>query len=257
MEKKNSHTPYIITIVILVAVILGGGAYFLFFHNKGNDNSSNESKADTDIKPPAVADITDDDQTTTVTKNTLLGNLDCIKDQLPEADYCKIPTTKIRNAREGETYTLTELTKEESGTADFEKLAKITIDKNDAKQVKIEFDKNMVEKFYDTKNYGYTVSISFDRDVVSTKIAGFGQGVGDEYIFFLMKDSTVDILRVSTMLSDRNFNPHRIQGVDHVVAVLGGSTYNDITGGHTNYAVRDDQTAYDLMTLVPSWGLGN
>ena len=256
MQKKNSSTPYIITIVILAAIIIGGGAYFLFFHDKGNDNSSDTAKTDTEVKPPAVADITDDDQITTTTKNTLLGSLECVKDQLPDADYCKIPSTKILNARAGEIYTLTELTKEDSANSDFEKLAKITIDKDDAKQIKIEFNKDIVEKFYATKNYGYTISISFDRDVAATKIAGFGQGVGDEYIFFLMKDGTLDILRVSTMLSDKNFNPHRIQGIDHIVAVLGGSAYDEKTGGHTNYAIRDDQTAYDLQMLIPSWGVG-
>ena len=255
MSKQNSQTPYIITIVILVLVILGGGAYFLFFNNKNNDTSSNNSTTSNEVKPPAVADITDDEKATISTKDTLLGKLECVQDQLPGADYCKIDSSKILNARAGETYTLTELTKEDSANSDFEKLAKITIDSKDAKQVKIAFNKDIVEKFYATKGYSYTIDVSFDRDVASTKIAGFGQGVGDEYIFFLMKDGTLDILRVSTMLSDKNFNPHRIQGIDHIVAVLGGSAYNDQTGGHTNYAIRDNQTAYDLQTLLPSWGL--
>lgn len=252
MAKKssNNNTPLIITIIILVAIIVGGGIYILVTQTK-TDNKNKE----TAIVTPPVADITDDEEATATTKDTLLGKLECIKDQKENADYCKIDSSKILNARPGITYTLTELTKEDSYASDFEKLAKITIDKNDAKQIKVTFDKDVVERYYDTKGYGYTIDISFDRDVASTKIAGFGQGVGDEYIFFLMKDGTLDILRISSMLRDKNFNPHRIKGIDHIVAVLGGNSYNDYTGGHTNFAVRDNQTAYDLMTLLPSWGV--
>ena len=215
----------------------------------------NNKKSEATIETPPVADVTDDEKATIITKDTLLGKLECVKDQLPDADYCKINSSKIRNARAGVTYTLTELTKDDSLASDFEKLANITIDKNDAKEVKVTFNKDVVERYYGTKNYGYTISISFDRDIASTKIAGFGQGVGDEYIFFLMKDGTLDILRISSMLRDKNFNPYCIKGIDHIVAVLGGSSYDDHTGGHTNFAVRDDQTAYDLATLLPSWGI--
>ena len=248
MGKENSNTnkTLVVIIVLLLAIIIGGGAYFLFFQKNGDEKA---------IPDPAVADVTDDEKATVTTKDTLLGKLDCVKDQIPGADYCKIDSSKILNARAGATYTLTELTKTESQSSDFEKLAKITIDKDDAKKIKITFDKDVVEQFYGTKNYGYTIDISFDRDVESARIAGFGQGVGDEYIFFLMKDGTLDMLRVSAMLKDKNFNPHRIKGIDHIVAVLGGSSYKDNMGGHTNYAVRSDQTAYDLETLLPSWGV--
>ena len=247
-ESSNTNKTLVVIIVLLLAIIIGGGAYFLFFQNKNDDKKA--------IPDPAIADVTDDEKATVTTKDTLLGKLDCIKDQIPDADYCKIDSSKILNARAGITYTLTELTKDDSLASDFEKLAKITIDKNDAKQIKVAFNKDVVEQFYGTKNYGYTIDITFDRDVASTKIAGFGQGVGDEYIFFIMKDGTIDILRVGAMLKDKNFNPHRIKGVDHIVAVLGGSSYDkDNMGGHTNYAIREDKTAYDLQTLLPSWGV--
>lgn len=140
-------------------------------------------KKETSISTPAVADITDDDKATVTTKDTLLGKLECVKDQNPDADYCKIDSSKIRNARPGITYTLTELTKDDSYALDFEKLATITIDKNDAKQIKIAFNKDVVERYYGTKGYSYTIDISFDHEVASTRIVGFGQGVGDEYIF--------------------------------------------------------------------------
>ena len=56
-------------------------------------------------------------------------------------------------------------------------------------------------------------------------------------------------------LGIKTLTPYRIKGIDHIVAVLGGSSYDDHTGGRTNFAVRDDQTAYDLATLLPSWGI--
>lgn len=253
--NKSNNTPFVITIIILCAIIIGGIIFFIIYqsNNSGSNSSTSTNPEEARIVPPAVADITDDDAATVTSKDTLLGKLDCIKDQDPSADYCKIDSSKIRNARQGTTYTLTELSKEDSLESVFEKIADITIDKNDAKQIKVTFNKDVVERYYDTKGYGYTISISFDRDVASTKIAGFGQGVGDEYIFFLMKDGTLDVLRISSMLKDKNFNPYRIKGIDNIVAVLGGSEYTEYGGGHTNYAVRSDQTAYDLVSFIPSW----
>ena len=254
MDSQDSNNKVLIGIIIvLAAVIVGGGAYFLFFQKK--DEGSKELKTETSVSAPTVADITDDKDSAVTEKETALGKLECVKDQKPNGDYCKINSSKIRNARAGVTYTLTELTKEDSLASDFEKLAKITIDSKDAKQVKIAFNKDIVERYYGTSGYGYTIDVSFDRDVASTKIAGFGQGVGDEYIFFIMKDGTVDILQIATMIKDKNFNPHRIKGVEDISAILGGSSYNEYGGGHTNYAVRRDQTAYDLQTLLPSWGV--
>lgn len=251
MSAKNSNNKVLIGIIfVLVAIIIGGGAYFLFFKK----DDAEKKKEETSVSAPAVADVTDDADSKVEEKETVLGKLSCIKDQLPDADYCNIDSSKVVNARDGIKYTLTELTKDDSLASDFEKLAKITIDSKDAKQVKIAFDKDIVERYYGTKNYSYTIEVSFDRDVASTKIAGFGQGVGDEYIFFLMKDGTVDILQVATMLRDKNFNPYRIKGVESVSIILGGSSYTEYGGGHTNFAIRNDKTAYDLQTLLPSWG---
>ena len=249
-QDSNNNKLLIGIIVVLVAIIIGGGSYFLFFKK-----DVEKKKEETSISAPTVADVTDDKDAETKERDTALGKLECVKDQLPDADYCKIDSSKIQNKRDGITYTLTELSKDDSLASDFEKLAKITIDSKDAKQVKIVFNKDVVERYYGTKNYGYTIDVTFDRDVTSTKIAGFGQGVGDEYIFFLMKDGTVDILQIATMLKDKNFNPHRIKGVENVEVILGGSSYSEYGGGHTNYAIRKDKTAYDLQTLLPSWGV--
>lgn len=251
MSTQNSNNKVLIGIIfVLVAIIIGGGTYFLFFKR-----DVEKKKEETSVSAPVVADVTDDTNAETKEKETALGKLSCVKDQLPNADYCVIDSSKVKNARDGVKYTLTELTKDDSLASDFEKLAKITIDSKDAKQVKIAFNKDVVERYYGTKNYSYTIEVSFDREVASTKIAGFGQGVGDEYIFFLMKDGTVDILQVATMLKDKNFNPHRIKGVENVSVILGGSSYSEYGGGHTNFAVRNDKTVYDLQTLLPSWGV--
>ena len=255
MSTQNSNnTPYIIIILILLAVILGGGTYFLFFQNRGN--SSETTSEEKRIDPPAVADITDDEEATKYKKDTLLGELECVKDQKPDADYCLIEDGKILNPYKGFQYTLTELTKEDSLQSDFEKLAKIEIDKDDPKIARINFDKDMVKRYYDMDGLNFTITVPFSRKALSSKICGFGQGVGDEYIFFLMEDGTIDMLRVYSMLTDKKYDPYVIKGVKDVTAILGGSSYSEYSGGHTNYAVRSDKTAYDLMSLLPSWGGG-
>lgn len=246
---KQSNTPYIVTIAILILVIIGGGIYFLFF-NKPNEISWSK---DSTITPPPTANTDDDEKSETFTQNTPLGTLDCVKDQIPGADYCKIPNSKILNARKNFSYTLTELSESDSENSDFEKIAKIEIDKTDGKQARITFNKEVVDRYYDIKNYDYTITVPFSRKALSSKIAGFGQGVGDEYIFFLMEDGTIDMLRVYAILNDKNYNAHRIDGVKDVTTILGGSSYDEYSGGHTNYAIRKDQTAYDLVSLLPSW----
>ena len=253
-QESNNNKPYIITILILLAIILGGGTYFLFFQNRGSSGGTqNEEKT---IDPPAVADITDDKEAETFKKDTPFGELDCVKDQRPEADYCLVDSSKILNAYKDFTYTLTELYAEDSFVSDYDKLAKIEIDKEDPKIARINFDKDLVKRYYDKEGLNFTITVPFSRKALSYKIAGFGQGVGDEYIFFLMEDGTIDMLRVYTMLNDKKYDPYVIKGVKDVVTIVGGSSYNEYSGGHTNFAVRKDKTAYDLMSLLPSWGEG-
>lgn len=236
---NSTNKPYIITIFLLTLIIVGGGIYFLFFY-----------KNNTEYKwvAPERADINDDTNADTYTKDTLLGKLDCVKDQKPNADYCKIDSAKILNAKQGITYTWTE------NDGDFEKLAKVEIDKNDAKKATIKFDEKMVEQFYGEKGLNFPIYLTFSREIDSYKIAGFGQGVGDEYIFFVMKDGSVGMVSVYTMLKDKKYDPTFVKNVKDVVAIQGGSSYNGDFGGHTNYAITKNQTAYDLQTLLPSWG---
>ncbi|MDO5480680.1 MAG: hypothetical protein Q4F58_03375 [Candidatus Saccharibacteria bacterium] len=234
---SSTNKPYIITIFLLTLVIIGGGIYFLFF-----------CKNTTEYKPltPDTADTTDDKDAETYTKDTLLGKLTCIKDQKPGADYCKIESSKIVNAAKGFTYTLTD------NDEDLQKLAKIEIDKDDSSKATIKFDEKMVERYYGEKGLNFPIYLTFSREIASYKIASFGQGVGDEYIFFVMKDGSVGMVSVYTMLKDKNYNPYFVKGVKDITAIVSGSSYGEYGGSHTNYAVRDDKTAYDLQTLLPN-----
>ncbi|MDO4753298.1 MAG: hypothetical protein Q4A36_03665 [Candidatus Saccharibacteria bacterium] len=241
-QNSSNNKPYIITIFILIAILIGGGVYFLFFHKNNNSGADRNT-----MSPPAVANITDDTDATTFTKDTLLGKLDCIKDQKPEADYCIIDNSKILNAKKDITYTLT------NNTDDFAKLAKVEIDKNDTKKATVKFDEKIIEQFYGVKGLNYPVYLTFSREIASYKIAGFGQGVGDEYIFFIMKDGSVGMLSVYSVVEDKKYDPYYVKGVKDVTAILEGSSYDEYSGGHTNYAVTKNQTAYDLETLMPGW----
>lgn len=244
MGTQNSNNkPYIIAIFILIAVIIGGGVYFIFF-NKNNDSTTSSENT---YSAPETADITDDTDAGTYIKDTPLGKLDCVKDQKPDADYCKIENSKILNAKKGITYTLT------NDVDDFEKLAKVEIDKNDAKKATVKFNEKIVEQFYDVKGLNYPVYLTFSREIDSYKITGFGQGVGDEYIFFIMKDGSVGMLSVYSVVKDKKYDPYYVKGVKDVTTILEGASYDEYSGGHTNYAVTKNQTAYDLETLMPGW----
>lgn len=240
MATPNStNKPYIITIFLLTLIIVGGGIYFLFFYK-------NNTEYTWDI--PERADINDDTDATTYTKDTLLGTLECVKDQKPGADYCKINSDKILNSKDGVTYTWTE------NDYDFSKLANIEIGKDDAKKATIKFDEKLVEKYYGEKGLNFPIYLTFSREIDSYKIAGFGQGVGDEYIFFVMKDGSVGVVSVYTMLKDKKYDPSYVKNVKDVVAIHSGHSYNGNFGGQTNFAITKNQTAYDLQTLLPHWG---
>ena len=116
----------------------------------------------------------------------------------------------------------------------------------------IRFDEKMVEQFYGEKGLNFPIYLTFSREIDSYKITGFGQGVGDEYIFFVLKDGNLAMVSVYTMLKDKNYNPYMVKGVKDITAVQGGSSYGEYGGGHTNFAVTKDKTAYDLQTLLPS-----
>lgn len=241
-EKPTNKTGYIITIFILTLIIIGGGIYFIFFYKNYQEK--------TEYKPvsPNTADITDDTDATTYTKDTLLGKLECVKDQKPGADYCKIDSSKILNAKKGVTYTLTE------NESSFDKLAKIEISKDEPNKATIRFDEKLVEQFYGKKGLNFPIYITFSSEISSYKIAGFGQGVGDEYIFFIMKNGDVGMLSVYSMLKNDKYDPVYVKGVKDVTAIIEGSNYDEGIGNHTNYAVRADKTGYDLQTLLPGWG---
>ena len=251
MTTQNNK-PYLITIIVLLLIIIGGGIFFVI----QGQNQTAQSEEHT-ITPPPVPNPHDDEEADTFTMDTPLGTLECVKDQIPDADYCNIDSSKILNAKKGVTYTLTDLSEQESKESDFEKLAKIEIDQTDGKQAKITFNKDVVDRYYNIQNYDYTITVPFSRKALSYKIAGFGQGVGDEYIFFLMEDGTIDMLRVYAILNDKNYSAHRIDGVEKVTTILGGNSHDEYSSSHTNFAVRKDQTAYDLATLLPSWGTTN
>ena len=70
-----------------------------------------------------------------------------------------------------------------------------------------------------------------------------------------MKDGSVGMVSVYTMLKDKKYDPSFVKGVKGVVAIQGGSSYTDNFGGHTNFAITNNKTAYDLQTLLPSWGV--
>lgn len=237
---KSTSKPYVIIIFILTLIIIGGGIYFLFFY---------KNQTEYRWTAPERANINDDTNADTYTKDTLLGKLECVKDQKPNADYCKINSNKILNAKKDIIYTWTE------NDGDFDKLAKIEIDKDNAKKATIRFDEKMVEQFYGEKGLNFPIYLTFSREIKSYKIAGFGQGVGDEYIFFIMEDGSVGMVSVYTMLKDKKYDPSYVKTVKDIVAIQGGSSYNGDFGGHTNFAITKNQTAYDLQTLLPSWGV--
>ena len=104
----------------------------------------------------------------------------------------------------------------------------------------------------DVKNY--TIN-NFSQEVVDIYIGGFGQSVGSETLFYLMKDGTVEYTPVKKAINYNNvISFGKLEGVQDVVKFYQAYYVVQTGGGNTMIAQKADGTFYDLYPIIKSTG---
>lgn len=104
------------------------------------------------------------------------------------------------------------------------------------------------------KNYEIT-NIDMSK-VANVYMYTIGIGMNYPYIFFLMKDGTVEYLNTYDALVKNNFNVKgKLTNVSNVVDIVraGGIVKDQHGGGYTVVAIRNDGNFYDLATVDIQW----
>lgn len=112
----------------------------------------------------------------------------------------------------------------------------------------------------DRDDLGDTHTISFSQPVASADCLGFGQAAGEETLFFVMADGTVEYMPVFHAYINNKFESYgKVPGVENVVTVRPASA-KDIeshSGWGTNLAFRSDGRFYDLAFALEAFNNDN
>lgn len=129
---------------------------------------------------------------------------------------------------------------------------------SDQKSVRINIQSYAIKNIYQLNISDFTKVIKFDKKVLQIFFGGFGQAVGDEYIFFLMEDGTVEYVpfyeelsKWSSLSDSEKMNSHgAVTGVDNVVGLYGLTVDSEYSGYNSVGAARKDGTFYNLFEII-------
>lgn len=124
--------------------------------------------------------------------------------------------------------------------------------------VKIEVNYDNISTIYgnyveiNKSNNTTTKLEDFDKNVVDVYIGGFGHTVGNEVLFFLLEDGTVEFMPIAHALQNNTIKSYgKLDGVSDVIEfITGNANIVNGSGWATTYAVRKDGSFYDLNTII-------
>jgi len=213
-----------------------------------NSNESEEKlEEDEDVKPSEEKSPSYSTENRTI---PYLGDLEChILNDGTQGDYCTIPPSKILNDDGETTYAIHNIENPERLSP--EGIGTIEQD-GESYIIKIKAGAYDEQKTDETK----TIIVSFDQPVVHYGVGGFGQGVGDECAFFVMKDGSLSFLRLDSVIRQNATVAKRIDAVSEIATLMNGNICtlleNGAFGGcgHTIFAIRNDGTGYNLWSFI-------
>ena len=250
MENKKSGLITGMIIGFLIAAIAGGAVYFLMdSKDKKNDDKkqSSETKKDESKKKEETKDLSD------VTFD--LNNFDSSKIINKKNDT--IIYINNDNSRVYEALSKLEYNNELSNYAIW---TKYDYNKNTA-TILVNWEELKSFNNESAKAYEYTVS-NFEGKIRKVYVGGWGQAIGNETIFYLMKDGTVEYTSIdSNVVNEALKDPDnfslkssgKVDGVEDIVMIarIGvGSTETPVGGYGTTIAIKADGSFYDLYEIL-------
>lgn len=92
--------------------------------------------------------------------------------------------------------------------------------------------------------------------IVDVFVGGFGNGMGNETMLFLMEDGTVEYMPIMKAYKEKNYRSHgKIPGVENVIKFMNGDYYHIPYGPYSNvFAQRADGKFYSLAEILYETG---
>lgn len=258
-EKKKSGLATGLIIGLLIAIIACLTVYIVM-DKKNKDSKDNDNKQSSETKKDDKKDNNKDDKTDEV------KDLSDVTFDLSNFDYSKVINKDekiiyVNNVREA---TNSRLVWGGEGKPNIE-IVKVDKSDNDKEvKINIKWDSFVNYNENETKDYSYVVK--FNNEVRKAYVGFWGQSMGNESIFYLMKDGTVEYTPITyNDAKDALQNPDsyslkshgKIDGVEDVVmiATIQAGPANSTIGGYaTTIAIKADGTFYDLREILINTG---
>lgn len=244
----ESRSKVIITILSGLLVVVGIVAVYLgislsgmevIVDNLENELASNESKQNSDkiqVKDESVENTSNKVETVEKVVYKYLPNIN---------------EGKCLNGKENVNYTVNRY-------ADFNGVSAYIND--DGKTVGFNVNGNVIkEKYTDVNITEYkTYSITnFSKKVVKVYIEGMGHGIGNEVLYFIMEDGTVEYMPIYKALKVQEFKSYgKLENVSNIVEIATGMAQASEDGSgngpswNTVFAINYEGNYYDIGDIV-------
>lgn len=240
MDRKNI---YIVILMMTTIIAACCAIYFCI-----NPISKNEVVSDENNNEITFYDTKDDTTNSTNTEDTINSNTKVEEDV---AIRTEIDISKCLNAQENMVYNAYR-----SASSTYCSCYLVSSD-----LVEVMFDKiDELKQNYGIDNIDVTagtrlkISNFNNKKVVDVYIYGMGQAIGQEIIYFLMEDGTVEYMPIRKALANNDIRSYgKINVLSNIIEIVEGSA-NSVNGPgyYTPFAITKDGSCYELSPLVSS-----
>lgn len=229
-ERKTKNSNNLVIIILLVAILFGVGGFILgksMNSNSSNNEDSKENNAENN-------------------KENAEENID--NNTIPSSNYSHTYPEYVTN--EGKKY-IYHFSKDSL----FDNLANdmgITIvESNNKKSIDLKFGKKIYDYYALEAGEEYSSKIEFDKEIKQIVVGSFGQGVGEERIFILLSDGTVESVYPYGIIKMNNkIVSNKIANIDYATSINLMVVETEPSWYYSVGVLRSDGTIYDLVEFI-------
>ncbi len=227
-EKPVKKSNNLVIILLVIAIIFGVGGFFLgksmnsnISNNKNNNENKEENKKDKEIS-----------------KN----------DTIPSSNYYHTYPEYVNSDGKKYIYHFSN----DSMFANLGNDMGITIvESNDKKAIDLKFDKKIYNYYGLEVGEEYSGKIEFDEEIKQIVVGTFGQGTGEERIFILLSDGTVEFVYPYNIIKEKKeITSKKIANIDSAVSLNLMEVETEPSWYYSVGVLRSDDTIYDLIEFI-------
>ena len=237
---NRKKPPYAVIGAILLLAIIGVTVYLVW--SKGHSRQSGDASTVSDDTTESESENSQPKRETHTGQHdvTYLGMLNCTYVNGVLED-CTIPSTAVKNGKEGYVYTLDYSSN--YGDLGFDYIAPIKRDGN-TYTVTIPANSEVFPNLDGEKSFSYT----FDEAVTSSAISILDQSSNHEHALFVTESGALYYVNLSQIIAG-NAEMKKAESVGDVAVLMRGDVYYN-GSWTTDYAVCMDGSVYDLSDIV-------